>query len=164
MFEHPTNWMTAIAVCVGITYWLYEAIRRDIERQKLFDQAILEFRWHPDMTPRQFESRCAEYLNLKGWKAFTTPATGDQGADVVAKKSGKSVVIQCKKYRSKVGNKAVQEVYAARHFYSAQLAVVVSNQQYTKSAKALAERKGVLLLHFTDLAKLDGYIPARSGV
>ena len=161
MFEHLTNWMMIIAVCAGIAFWLYEEIKRNIERQRLFNQAILEFRWHPDMTPRQFEAHCAEYLSLKGWKAVTTPATGDQGADVVAKKNGISVVIQCKKYRSKIGNKAVQEVYAARHFYSAQLAVVVSNQQYTKSAKALAERTGILLLHITDLAKLDGYIPAR---
>ena len=37
----------------------------------------------------------------------------------------------------------------------ADLAAVVSNQSYTPSAKALGASNGVVLLHYTDLAKDD---------
>jgi HJR/Mrr/RecB family endonuclease len=103
------------------------------------------------MSPTQFETCCADYLKLRGWQAHTTKGSGDQGADVIARKNGRVLVIQCKKYSKPVGNKAVQEVFAAKAYVNAHVAAVVSNQTYTKSAHELARRTNVLLLHFTDL-------------
>ena len=51
-----------------------------------------------------------------------------------------SVVLQCKLYARPVGNKAVQEVAAARTFYDAGFAAVVSNADYTEAARRLARR------------------------
>jgi HJR/Mrr/RecB family endonuclease len=107
-----------------------------------------------DLTPRDFEHWCADTLQDHGWRARPTPASGDQGADVVAEMHGHLVVIQCKLYSKPVGNKAVQEVHSARTFYGATAAAVVSNAGFTPSARTLARSTGVLLLDRTELPQL----------
>jgi restriction system protein len=103
-----------------------------------------------------FERQCQQILAGRGWSARLTPASGDQGADIIAEKQGMSIVLQCKLYARPVGNKAVQEVAAARTFYDAGFAAVVSNADYTEAARRLARRNEILLLHIDDLHDLDG--------
>jgi len=101
-----------------------------------------------------FEHQCAKVLEMAGWKVSTTKASGDQGADIVAKKGRISAVLQCKLYTKPVGNSAVQEAYAAKSHYGKKFAGVVTNASYTKSAIALAASTEVALLHFEDLPNL----------
>jgi len=108
------------------------------------------------MEPLDYEKHCALELEKTGWGTRLTVATGDQGADVIAHRDGKVLVLQCKLYSSPVGNDAVQQVIAARHFQSADLAAVVSNQPFTKAAKQLAGVSGVHLLHHEQLASFTG--------
>ena len=110
----------------------------------------------PSMDPIDYEQHCALQLEKAGWSTRLTPATGDQGADVIAHRAGKVLVLQCKLYGSAVGNDAVQQIIAARQYQSADLAGVVSNQPFTRSAKQLAEVSGVRLLHHEQLASFTG--------
>ena len=71
-------------------------------------------------------------------KGALTPGSGNQGADIIAEKDDRRVVIQCKFYNGAVGNKAVQGAYAAAAFQDAPYAVVVANSVFTKSARQLA--------------------------
>lgn len=107
------------------------------------------------LSPLEFEHWCSEELKRAGWVVETTKASGDQGADVLARKGEVLAVIQCKLYNFSVGNKAVQESFAARTHYRASVAGVVTNAAYTRSALDLAQSTGVLLLHHSDLAFLD---------
>jgi restriction system protein len=63
--------------------------------------------------------------------------------------------VQCKLYAQPVGNKAVQEALAAQRYYATDHAAVVSNAAFTRSAVQLARSAGVLLLHVSDLDRLD---------
>ena len=108
--------------------------------------------YDPRMHPLDYEAYCAMQLQKAGWDTRTTVATGDQGADVIAVQSRKMLVVQCKLYSSSVGNDAVQQVISAKLFQSAQIAAVVSNQPYTRSAKQLASSSHVYLLHHEELA------------
>ena len=114
-----------------------------------------EMEFSDEMDPHHYEQFCALLARKCGWNAITTSGSGDQGADIIARKDGRSVVIQCKKYSKPVGNKAVQEVIAAREFTQTDSAAVVSNSTYTKSAKALAHASQVHLWHHVDLLKMD---------
>jgi restriction system protein len=112
------------------------------------------------ITPQEFEKICANQLEKQGWKCITTKLTGDQGADVVAeRKIGKSksirIILQCKLWESAVGNKAVQEAHAAKAHYIADHAVVVTNSEFTASARQLAQSTNVYLWHFSDLERID---------
>ena len=80
-----------------------------------------------------------------------------QGADIVAERTGVSVVVQCKKYSKTVGNAAVQEVIAAKSYWKSTHAAVVSNAPYTQSALALANSAGVALLHHDDLPSIHKF-------
>ncbi|MCR0985791.1 restriction endonuclease [Roseomonas populi] len=107
------------------------------------------------LTPREFERHCANLLAARGWSVVLGRGSADQGVDVLARKGGRSVVLQCKLHARPIGNRAVQEALAGRGFAGADCAAVVSNAPYTPAAHALAARVGVLLLHVSDLARAD---------
>lgn len=105
------------------------------------------------MSGHDYEKFVANLIEICGWKALVTKGSGDQGADIITEQDGIRVVMQCKLYSSAVGNKAVQEVHAARAFYDCDYACVVSNADYTPSARKIAERTGVSLLHHDEIAE-----------
>lgn len=107
------------------------------------------------MSPIEYENLVTRSLVDCGWDARVTVASGDQGIDVIAEKSGIKVVIQCKLYSSNVGNAAVQEIIAGQIFENADFAAVVSNVDYTKSARQLASSSRVFLLHHDQLEELE---------
>ena len=125
---------------------IVSAKQQQVEQEMEFDE---------QMDPYHYEQFCALLARKCGWDANATSGSADQGIDIVARKDGLTLVIQCKKYNKPVGNKAVQEVIAAREFMQADEAAVVSNSTYTKSAKALAHASQVHLWHHVDLLKLD---------
>jgi restriction system protein len=109
-------------------------------------------RFDPSMTPLEYELHCAKAFSLAGWSTTMTPKTGDQGADIVLKYHDLAGVVQCKLYGQPVGNSAVQEVIAAREYYQASIAIVVSNAAYTTAARQLAAIANVVLLHHDEIA------------
>ncbi len=118
-----------------------------LQRESAEIGASVRNRYHPShMTPREFEQWCCDMLTQQGWQANVLGGSGDQGADVIAKKDGYVLVLQCKYYNTPVGNTAVQEVYAAKTFYEASRAAVITNSTYTKGCKALANKINVDLL------------------
>lgn len=102
----------------------------------------------------EYEGYCAAILEEHGWKVTRTPVTGDHGIDLIAEKPGRRVAIQCKRYNSPVGNKAVQEAYAGMAFFEADKAVVVSNAPFTSAAKQIGSKLSVSLVHHDQLTEL----------
>ncbi len=110
--------------------------------------------YYDDMDPYIYEQFCAQLLNQNSWQTCVTKKSGDQGADIIAKKNNDKIVIQCKKHNKPVGNKSVQEIYAAKEFYKATRGIVVSNNVFTRSAKLLAKKLNIDLLNHKDLLDL----------
>jgi restriction system protein len=81
-----------------------------------------------------------------GWHVSATAATGDQGADIIASKGERRVIIQAKRYSGAVGNKAVQEVVGAILFYGGTEGCVVTNSTFTPAACALAQKNNIRLI------------------
>jgi restriction system protein len=65
---------------------------------------------------------------------------------LIAKRNGKTIVIQAKRYEGSVGNRAVQEVVGAIKFYGADEGCVITSGTFTSSAKALAQKNNVKLI------------------
>jgi restriction system protein len=82
----------------------------------------------------------------KGFDVSGTPVTGDQGADLIARKSGLTIVIQAKRHQGAVGNRAVQEVISALAYYGGDEGWVVTNSSFTRLAKALAQKSHIKLI------------------
>ena len=102
----------------------------------------------------EYEAFCSDTLEREGWQVQRTPPTGDHGVDLIAIKPGRRVAIQCKKYSSPVGNKAVQEAYSGMKFFDAKEAVVVTNSTFTQAAQVLANKLSVALKHHDELRGL----------
>lgn len=94
-----------------------------------------------------YEKHCEAKMRWRGWLSVQRIGkSGDYGADIIAKSwFFQKIVVQCKHYRGKVGVKAVQEVAAARIYYSANRAAVATNSTFTKQAVKLAQKCGVEL-------------------
>jgi restriction system protein len=98
-----------------------------------------------------FEEWVADALIKFGWSAETTSGSGDQGLDVIAKKDGRTLGVQCKLYNAAVGNKAVQEAHSGKIYYGVDAVCVLSNTSYTKSARELAIATEVKLFSVEDI-------------
>lgn len=95
------------------------------------------------MSGAEFENYLAEYFAERGYKIQITPTTGDYGADLVLRSRTECIVVQAKRWNSKIGISAVQEISTARHFYGANGALLITNSSLTRSAKELARRANV---------------------
>jgi len=109
-----------------------------------------------NMTGVEFEAHVSRILSQRGFTDIRfTPATNDQGADLLAKKDGRTIVVQTKRYSCPVGNSAVQEAISALKFYSGDEGWVVTNSTFTYSAKQLAQRAGIRLIDGHEFAGLS---------
>lgn len=127
----------------------------DNEEEKYEEFEILDFDYD-SMNGWQFEEFCAKLLEKNGYEDISvTSGSGDFGADIIAHKDKNKYVIQCKNYSGKVGNKAVQEIYSAKAYYKADLAVVMTNNYFTEHAIEHANGTNVILW---DRDVLDGMI------
>lgn len=138
-----------------------DAAADDADRNRASAGAGLDFR--PGMGGFEYEAYCARVLSRAGWKVFNKGDSGDQGVDLIAKRGDTTVAIQCKRYRGSVGNKAVQEIFAGKTTVDpGAYAAVVSNAEYTRSAKELAAATHVYLLHHDDLPNLADIVAGRA--
>ncbi len=98
------------------------------------------------VTGYDFEQYCADLLSKNSFiNVKVTKKSGDQGIDILAEKDYVKYAIQCKYYTSPVGNTAVQEAFAGKSYYGCHIAVVMTNNTFTDSARQLASQLGVVL-------------------
>ncbi len=132
---------TIITVIVGIVVLVLLAVWIWYMKQNSGDDAIFD-----DMEGAEFERYCAELLEAKGFENVeNTPASHDFGVDIIADKDGISYAIQCKCYSDNVGIRAIQEAYAGKDYYDSMVAVVMTNQAFTKTAQEFASKLNVIL-------------------
>ncbi|KYG60248.1 restriction endonuclease [Planococcus maritimus] len=114
-----------------------------LKDRKLKRSGILQV---DQMKGKEFEDYLRVLFLERGYHVQMTPATGDYGADLILSKGGRRIVVQAKRYKKKVGLKAVQEVSTAKLHYKADECWVVTNSGYTEPAKKLAASNGVKLV------------------
>ncbi|OHU21361.1 restriction endonuclease [Mycobacteroides franklinii] len=91
-----------------------------------------------EMSGTDFEMFVAARMHGAGWHIETTPASSDYGVDLIATNRRDVVAVQCKRYSKPVGVRAVQEAVAGARHYDCTRSMVVSNQDFTRQAHALA--------------------------
>jgi restriction system protein len=132
-----------LCLAVMLLIWLFRWNRR-----KGYRNALLAFgaRTPLQLNPVDYERFCALLLQQKGWKTRDTRVTGDFGGDIVARRGKVKIVVQCKRYSSPVGVKAVQEVHAAKAYYQADKTAVMTPIGFTKAARELAAKTQTQLI------------------
>lgn len=98
------------------------------------------------MDGHKFEYFCAKLLEQCEFRdVVVTRGSGDYGVDITARYHNRKYAIQCKRYSKNINLKAVQEVGMGAEFYHCDVAVVLCNGFFAKSAVSMAEQTGVRL-------------------
>ena len=98
-----------------------------------------------DLSGVEFEELVGKFFENEGYSVEYTPASGDQGADLILEDGVETIVVQLKRYSGNVGNSAIQEAVAAMPFYNADSCMVITNSYFTRGAIELAEANNVVL-------------------
>lgn len=138
--------LVILIVIISVGKFVY----RLIEKQKLSDSGIAEI---DSMGGKTFEKYLEVLFEKLEYRVERTQYIGDYGADLVTSKEGVKTIIQAKRFKNKVGIKAVQEAVAAKGYYGCTKAMVVTNSFYTKPAIELAKANDVQLWDRNDLVK-----------
>jgi len=101
------------------------------------------------------ESFCATQLQRAGWQVRRTDEYYRSGVNLVAQKDGLVVALQCNKGWSGVNEAAIEKLATGTKLVGADFGVVVANTACTPHAQQLAAQRGVILMHYTELAKFD---------
>lgn len=98
------------------------------------------------MEGHEFEDYLIAHFGNLGYRCRNVGGSGhDYGVDLLITKEGKTTAVQAKRYRERVGVKAVQEIVSGMHYYRADKAMVVTNSYFTRSAIEMAEKCNVVL-------------------
>jgi HJR/Mrr/RecB family endonuclease len=131
-------------------------LKGDLSREK--EQEIDKYSFDRITTGYEFEVYLQTIFRKMGYEVEVTKKSNDQGGDLIIEKDRERTVVQAKFYSSPVGNKAVQEVVAAKSFYEANKGMIVTNNTYTNSAVALAEVNDITLIDGDELNRIRNAI------
>lgn len=129
---------------------LYKQLRRYFLKKKMKRTSLGKI---DRMTGYEFENYLCQLFEAKDYKIRHIGQSGDFGGDLIIRKGNKNEIIQAKRWNSKVGVKAVQEVFAAKKYYNAKTCAVMTNSYFTTQAKTLAKSLDVRLIDRTELLK-----------
>ncbi|MBN4074416.1 restriction endonuclease [bacterium AH-315-E09] len=102
----------------------------------------------------EFENFLLAHYRALGYRGKITATSNDYGADLIIRKSDEVVAVQAKRYSSKIGIKAVQEIIGSLRYYNADSGVVITNNYFTKNAIELAKANDVELIDRNKLVQI----------
>jgi len=104
---------------------------------------------------RQFEALVAEACRREGYAVFRPSGNGpDGGVDLVLKKDGETVLVQCKHWKAwKVGAKIVRELNGVVAARRAQGGIVITTGVFTQEARDFAGETSVRLIEGEEVSE-----------
>lgn len=151
-------WWLALIAALGFVFllaWASDINNQKSKPEKPAKPSVSLLSSVDGMDGHDFEHWCADLLRQNGFtNVSVTPGSNDQGIDVLAYKDGLRYGIQCKCYSHDLGNTPVQEATAGRAVYGCDIAVVMTNQRFTKGAVEAAKATGVWLWDRDKLAQM----------
>jgi restriction system protein len=136
----------AIAVISALRAW---SNRRMLEAQTGLDSLC-------ELPSKRFEDLLAEAYRRQGYKVEETLGGGaDGGVDLVLRRDGKIILVQCKRWKGKpVPVQTVRELYGVLHDRGASAAKLVATTRFTPEAITFARGKPIELLDSDALLEL----------
>lgn len=144
-------------------------INADVEKRYLkYKAAVNEYKNYKERCCRSFwenlsgwdfEKEVASLYRKLGYETTLTPATADGGVDVILRKDGKRIAVQCKHHKKPVGPndvRALQGVVVSREF---DYGIFISLNGYTPTVKQevfyTSNNVKVELLELKDLVEMS---------
>lgn len=106
-----------------------------------------------NLNPYEFEKFAKEFFKIKGYTAWITKASHDNGADVIAEKDNVRIAIQVKHKQKSLVVYDVYQVVRAMHSYKAEKGILFTNSELTSSAILDAQRNNFQVINGHDISK-----------
>jgi len=125
-------------------------LRAKAEYETAVRQAELEQRRRKEdywlnLSGLDFEKEMARLYEADGYSVETTPVTGDEGADLLLRKDGELIVVQCKRQDKPVGPHIVRDLYGTLYHFGANRAFLDSPSGFTEGVRRYACGKPIEL-------------------
>lgn len=131
----------------GYSY-IHEA-KKEIDNISLINQMLsmdIDIEQIDKLSGQEFEQLLVKQFQKLGYKTTETPKTGDFGADIILDtKDDTRFIIQCKRFKSRVNLKAVQEVVGALAHFNGDIGIVITSSSFLNSAIKLAQSNDIEL-------------------
>jgi len=99
------------------------------------------------MTSTEFEKFLQWFFSQQGYLIIKTKTGHEQGTDFILITRNIRIAIEAKRWNSKVGNRAVQQINSGKLFHRCDRAWVITNNYFTEQAKELARSCNVELIN-----------------
>jgi restriction system protein len=146
-------------VSVAVLWWF--VARRWLARFRPNRWRALTLDQMLELTPAQFEQYVAERIFARqGYRAINTPDVKDGGVDIILYDAeGRQMIVQCKRYRSTVGEETVRDLYGALIHSGAEYAFLVTTGSISQPARVWAADKPIDLIDGPQLVALARSLP-----
>ena len=106
----------------------------------------------------EFERELAALFQRRGYRVQTTPSSGDQGIDLIARKNGKTTIVQCKRYKNPAGPAIARELYGSLTASRADRAILACTGGFTRGVREFVKDKPITLIDAWDIIKVEASI------
>jgi len=106
------------------------------------------------INPYEFEKEIALLFKKEGYKAFVTKGSGDGGIDIKLEKDGKKGIVQCKRYKNKVGPGPIRDLYGTMIAGKFEYAFMVCPSGFSYKAYEFSKGKNIKLIGLEEIMKI----------
>ena len=106
------------------------------------------------MSGAEFERFVADVFQRQGYTAELTGASGDHGIDIILRKLGQVVAVQCKQWDNAIGEPVLRDFYGAMVNAGVNTGFVVTSSNFTAQAETFAQNKPINLYDIDALIQL----------
>lgn len=140
LIAEPTD--TYVFVSVGLLLFPFMIALLLEEKHKRFNASTLEEM--RSLSPSEFEELVAETYRAQGHRVQVVGGTGDHGIDMIVRSQrGETWLVQCKRYRGKIGEPIVRDFYGALKASDADGGAIITTGSISDAARLWAEGKPI---------------------
>jgi hypothetical protein len=144
---------TQLFLAVGLMLFPFEVALLLEEKRNRFNASTLEEL--RSLSPSEFEELVARTYRAQGHHVQVVGGTGDHGIDLVVRSHrGESWLVQCKRYRGKIGEPVVRDFYGALKASDADGGVIITTGTISDAARLWAEGKPIKLYDGNQFIKI----------
>ncbi len=141
-----------------------ERARRGAETARLKAERAqrrkLEDYWM-SLSGADFERELGNVMRALGYRVESTPSSGDDGVDLILKRPGKTIVVQCKAHRNPVGPAIARELLGSMIHFKADQAILACTGGFTRGVMEFVRDKPIDLISVSRLARLGAQVEGK---
>lgn len=141
--------------------------RERLAEQRRLEEEQIKSRNLDAVSPITFERLVGQLFESMGYHVKHTGGSSDHGIDLSCSKPGAPdthVIVQCKRYKHKVGVRTIRAFYGVLVDCGAETGYVVTTGRFTEPARSWAEDKPIALIDRCGLARLlDKHLSSKDG-